>query len=188
MEEEAAEVITGKGFMIESMINIAIVFAIFIIIVFIVKFFVIRSQRIKEFGGSKYYSHKPKLLTKAETIFLNEMRKITPDNLMICPQVRMADILVVSDNVKKKKFKSYFYKVSSKSIDFVFCDKQTMEISFCLELDDPTHNKKERVERDNFVNKAFYDAGMPLIRVPFSGNVKKIDYEKLEKEIIEKKL
>jgi hypothetical protein len=58
-----------------------------------------------------------------------------------------------------------------------------MEILFCMELDDPTHNRKDRIERDKLVNTAFYDAGMPLIRVPFSGSVNKIDYKKLETEI-----
>jgi hypothetical protein len=175
--------VSGKNFMIESMITVFIVFIAIILVVGITQFFINRAKRVKDFGGEKYYAHKPNLLTKAESSFIKELYKIIPEHIMICPQVRMADVLVVSDKVKKKNFKSLFYKISSKSVDFVFCDKKTMEILFCMELDDPTHNRKDRIERDKLVNTAFYDAGMPLIRVPFSGSVNKIDYKKLETEI-----
>lgn len=175
--------ISGKSFMVESMITIFLVFIAIIFVVSVFQFFINRGRKIKDFGGKKYYTNKPKLLTKAENNFLNELYKITPDNIIICPQVRMADILVVSDKVKKKNFKSFFYKISSKSIDFVFCDKKTMEILLCLELDDPTHNKKDRIERDDFVNKAFYDSGLHLVRVPFSGSIKSINYNELKLEI-----
>lgn len=167
--------ISSKSFMIESMVTIFIVFVVIIVVVGIAQFFINRAKKVKDFGGEKYYTHKPYLLTKAENNFIKELHNIVPENIIICPQVRMADILVVSDKVKKKNFKNFFYKISSKSIDFVFCDRKTMEILFCMELDDPTHNRKERIERDNLVNNAFYDAGMPLIRVPFSGNVNKIN-------------
>lgn len=175
--------VSGKSFMIESMITVFLVFIAIIIVASVIQFFINRAKKVKDFGGEKYYAHKPNLLTKAESAFIKELYKIVPEHIMICPQVRMADVLVVSDKVKKKNFKNFFYKISSKSVDFVFCDKKTMEILFCMELDDPTHNRKERVERDKLVNNAFYDAGMPLIRVPFSGSVNKIDYKKLEAEI-----
>jgi hypothetical protein len=175
--------VSGKNFMIESMITVFLVFVAIIAVVGIAQFFINRAKKVKDFGGEKYYAHKPNLLTKSESAFIKELYKIVPEHVMICPQVRMADVLVVSDKVKKKNFKNFFYKISSKSVDFVFCDKKTMEILFCMELDDPTHNRKERIERDKLVNNAFYDAGMPLIRVPFSGSVNKIDYQKLESEI-----
>lgn len=159
------------------------ILVVVIAIYLIIQFIAFKIAKVKKYGGAKYYSHKPNLITTAERIFIQKLSKQLPDNIMVCPQVRMADVLVVSDKVNKKNFKKFFYKISSKSIDFVFCDKDTFEIRCCLELDDPTHNRKDRVERDEMVNQAFFDAGMPLIRVPFSGDVKNMNYNSIAKEI-----
>ena len=35
-----------------------------------------------------------------------------------------------------------------------------------IELDDPSHENRERFERDIFVNELFASAGVPLLRLP----------------------
>ena len=94
--------ISGKSFMIESMVTVSLIFLVIISIALVVQYLINRSKKVKTFGGEKYYTHKPNLLTKSENFFIKELHKIIPDNIVICPQVRMADILVVSDKVKKK--------------------------------------------------------------------------------------
>ena len=60
---------------------------------------------------------------------------------------------------------AYFNKIKAKHTDFVFCDPDTLEILAGLELDDPSHERPERMERDEFVDNAYAAAGIPLIHV-----------------------
>lgn len=53
-----------------------------------------------------------------------------------------------------------------KNIDFVLVDKKNCRIKLCIELDDNTHNKEKRIERDNFINKLFKDLEIDLLRYP----------------------
>lgn len=36
----------------------------------------------------------------------------------------------------------------------------------CIELDDKSHNKNNRIERDNFINEIFNQANIKLLRIP----------------------
>jgi hypothetical protein len=56
----------------------------------------------------------------------------------------------------------------------------TGRVCCCLELDDTSHNRKDRIERDVFVNGAFEQAGVPLLRVPTQ---KYYDIQKLRQSI-----
>ena len=45
-------------------------------------------------------------------------------------------------------------------------DKKDCRIKLCIELDDNTHKKEKRIERDNFINKLFKDLEIDLLRYP----------------------
>ena len=42
----------------------------------------------------------------------------------------------------------------------------TLEVVCAIELDDVSHLRPDRIERDKFVNHAFESAGLPLLRIP----------------------
>lgn len=50
-------------------------------------------------------------------------------------------------------------------MDFLICAKRTGEPLLAIELDDSSHLRQDRRERDMFINKAFADARMPLFRI-----------------------
>lgn len=127
----------------------------------------------------KCYEGKPYLLTKSENEFLNKIEQEYPQYRFFA-QVRLADIMKVSKNIDRKNFYTHFNKISSKSVDFLACDKKTNKIAFAVELDDPTHMKKDRQARDVFVNNAFEQAGIQLIRVPFKKSIDEIDFSKIK--------
>lgn len=102
------------------------------------------------------------LLTKNEHNFYKVLNKITSEDEIICAKVRLADILKPK---KRAHFKILFNKVSQKHIDFVICNKATMEIKAGIELDDSSHNKPKTIKRDIFVNEACLNAGFKLHRV-----------------------
>lgn len=77
----------------------------------------------------------------------------------IFSKVRLLDLL---EPVSGKNYKSYFYKVQAKHVDFVLLDKKL--VARCIiELDDSSHDEKDRKERDSFVDKAVTSVGYKII-------------------------
>ena len=61
------------------------------------------------------------------------------------------------------KYKTYSYKIQSKHVDFVICDRD-LYVKAILELDDNSHNRLDRQERDDFVDYILKDVGYTVIR------------------------
>jgi len=78
--------------------------------------------------------------------------------------VRIADILVVTKDTPKRR--TWLNKILAKHIDFVLCDPGSLEVKVAIELDDSSHQRKDRQERDEFVDHAFESADLPLVRFP----------------------
>lgn len=110
------------------------------------------------------YVPRERLVTKAELRFFKSLRKAVLDDWEIFAMVRIADILRVEKGVKNRR--GWLNKILAKHIDFVLCDANTLEIIMGIELDDSSHQRADRIERDEFVNSAFESAGIPLLRVP----------------------
>lgn len=99
------------------------------------------------------------LLTKNELKFYRILKQITNKlGYSLFCQVSLYEI------IKSKNYKD-FNRIKSKSIDFVIT-QENCKILICIELDDFTHERQKRIERDNFVNKLFEDLGIKLLRIP----------------------
>lgn len=77
-------------------------------------------------------------------------------------KVRLLDLL--SPVKGNPKYKSYFYKVQSKHVDFVLCDAKLVARAV-VELDDSSHESKKRQERDSFVDEVLTSVGYPIFHV-----------------------
>lgn len=129
----------------------------------------------EEINYNKVYEKKEYLLTQTELKFYKLLKSITDKlELQLFVQVSMYQI------IKNKNLKD-FNKIKSKSIDYVITEKNC-KIKLCIELDDKTHNNKQRIERDKFVNKLFNDLNIKLLRIPVEGYY---NIEKLEQQIKE---
>lgn len=99
------------------------------------------------------------LLTKNELKFYRILRQVTNKlGYSLFCQVALYEI------VKSKDYKN-FNKIKSKSIDFVIT-QENCKILLCIELDDTSHEKTKRIERDYFVNQLFKDLDIKLLRIP----------------------
>ena len=102
------------------------------------------------------------LLTKNEYWEYKKLRQYADARgLLICPKVRLLDI--IEPRAGAKNHKSLFYKVQSKHVDFVICDND-LRIKAVLELDDNSHFQKDRKERDAFVDQILTSVGYKVIR------------------------
>lgn len=112
------------------------------------------------------YKKKEYLLTKAENSFFQVLRSAVGQEYEIFAKVRLSDLLYLtkgSDNAQ-----AYRNKIFQKHIDFVLCDPVKVSPLLAIELDDLSHEKASRQERDSFVDEAFRAAELPLLRIAAS--------------------
>jgi very-short-patch-repair endonuclease len=112
------------------------------------------------------YQKQPTLFTPAERSFLGVLEQVVGDQVRIMGKVRLADIIRVRPGLDPSSRQKAFNRIQSKHLDFVACDPHDLSIQFAIELDDKSHAKKGRQDRDAFLNAAMQAAGVPLIRIP----------------------
>lgn len=74
--------------------------------------------------------------------------------LTIFAQVALNRLIDVNN---ERRMNPLFDKISRKSIDFALLDESTNKIYCCIELDDRTHERDDRKERDILLDKVFKD-------------------------------
>ena len=127
---------------------------------------------------SAVYERKEFLITKNELKFYRLLLSIVDImELQIFTQVSLYEIISVKKTLNSSEYNKYFNKIKSKSIDYVL----TGRIKLCIELDDKTHNYKNRIERDNFINDLFNSLDIPILRIQLS---KYYDMDNIKKTII----
>ena len=115
------------------------------------------------------YEANEYFFTKPEGIFYWNLMKAVGDTYIIFGQVRIADVLRVSGYQRSRSFLSHFNKISSKHFDYILCDKK-LRIIAAIELDDSSHERKDRRKRDSFIEAICRVANLPLIRFKLRGS------------------
>jgi hypothetical protein len=105
------------------------------------------------------------LLTPAELAFFAALEPHIHSSHRISAKVRLADLFNAAQGPGQQ---TAFNKIVGKHIDFVITDAATSRILCGIELDDSSHSRPERIERDRFVNDLFARHSRPLLRIPFS--------------------
>lgn len=112
------------------------------------------------------------LLTKNEWAFYKDLKKVTDKyNLHILSKIRLADLVEVKSGLDNKTRMKYFGKIKSKHIDFALCNPENLSILLLIELDDSSHDRSDRMERDSFVENLFQETGYKLLRVRSSVDI-----------------
>lgn len=109
------------------------------------------------------YRLRDDFLSPAEASFYRVLKTAVGDRFLIFPKVGLQDLFFVSR--QSSDWRSYHNKIDRKHVDFVLCDPDTMKPCVAVELDDASHKRTERTERDAFVDAVFAGTGLPLLRV-----------------------
>lgn len=108
----------------------------------------------------KFPYKSARLFTETEYAFYLVLKQcINEDELLSC-KVRLGDVIVPT--VNEIKYRNF---VNQKHIDFLIADREGNPL-LVIELDDRSHNRPDRVRRDEFVNNALKAAGLPILHVP----------------------
>ena len=147
--------------------------ALFVVILLL---WVLRRERL--------HYEKVALFTSAEKKFLNVLDQAVGSEFRIYGKVRIADTILPKRTLSRKNWNRHFFQISSKHFDYVLCDKRSMDPVCVIELNDRSHQRRERIKRDQLVEKACRSANLPLIWIP----VQK-DYESREiRHLIKKEM
>jgi very-short-patch-repair endonuclease len=109
------------------------------------------------------YRVRDDFLSPAEFSFYKVLSSLGGTRLIIQSKVRLADVFFVA---RPNENMTYFSRIAQKHLDFLVCDSVTMKPLLGIELDDSSHKRDDRQERDDFVERVFQVAGLPLLRVP----------------------
>ena len=111
------------------------------------------------------YERQAYFLSPAEKAFYDVLDALVGEDVVICPKPAVREVLRVRGNIRRDRQK-YFNWISQKHVDFVLCDRETMQILCAVELDDSSHERADRRQRDAFMDKAFRKAKLPLFHIP----------------------
>ena len=105
------------------------------------------------------FTKKERIMTDTELKFYNLLKIIVNKyNLQIFTQVALNQIV----HAESKRGR---IQIGAKSIDYVITDIYG-NIKFCIELDDYSHQRNDRIKRDNLVNEICRNANIKLLRIP----------------------
>ncbi len=122
-------------------------------------------------GSQIQYKRTDALFTPAEKAFYAALtRAVDPQRFVIFGKVRVADMITVKREGKSKKDFQAFAKISQKHIDFVICNRSDLTVFCALELNDASHLRSERSERDKFLTRIYHQVRLPLAWITAKGS------------------
>ena len=89
------------------------------------------------------YEQQDAFLSPAELAFYQVLDQLVGEDIAICPKPAVREILRVRPQVRRDRQK-YFNWISQKHVDFVLCDRATMQVLCAVELDDSSHRRSDR--------------------------------------------
>ncbi|MGC9350450.1 MAG: DUF2726 domain-containing protein [Sulfurovum sp.] len=132
----------------------------------------------------RLHYEKVALFTPAEKKFLNVLEQALGDEFRIYGKVRIADTILPKKGLSRKSWNRHFFQISSKHFDYVLCDKRSMDTLCVIELNDRSHQRRERIKRDQLVEKACRSANLPLVWIAVQKNYDKREiHHQIKKEI-----
>ncbi len=108
------------------------------------------------------YRLRDDFVSRAEASFFHTLRTVVEDRALIFPKVNLADLIYAP---RQQEQRAAWNRINRKHIDFVLCDPRTLAPVLAVELDDRSHRRPDRAERDAFLDDVLRRARLPLLRV-----------------------
>jgi len=110
------------------------------------------------------YHQVDEFISPAELNFFFNLKVVIGDTAQIFSKVKLSDLFYAKTGDFGKN-RSYNNRIDRKHVDFLLCDPETLKPILGIELDDKSHQRADRKERDDFVNHVFEAAKLPLMHV-----------------------
>lgn len=126
-------------------------------------FVIAKNKKTRRAESGLSYKKIPTLFTPAERSFFDVLEQAVGKDFRLFGKVRVADVLAPVDSPDKSAWQTAFNKINRKHFDFVLCSTDDLSVLCAIELDDKSHQQKDRQNRDEFLASACLAAGVPLI-------------------------
>lgn len=110
------------------------------------------------------YHQVDDFISPAELNFFFNLKSVIGDSAQIFSKVKLSDLFYAKTGDFGKN-RSYNNRIDRKHVDFLLCDPKTLKPILGIELDDKSHQRADRQERDDFVNNVFRVTKLPLMHV-----------------------
>lgn len=156
--------------LVSSLSWLALALVILIVFRYLVAWFWRKSwQSTKSTVPSDIKVEQRPILSAAEEQFFRVLQATIGDRHTIFPQLPLW-ILIEPRSTDFTTCKAFNNRINQKRVDFVIVDTQTLRPVLAIELDDRSHQRADRQDRDAFVEELFQKAGISLIRVRTAGS------------------
>ncbi|MCC7160472.1 DUF2726 domain-containing protein [Candidatus Nomurabacteria bacterium] len=163
------------------MTKLIILLVIIIAAIALIEFF--RKGGTGPIGPKGYlYKRKPFFLSRAEHECHDALVQTVGKDYLIFAQVHLPTI--VDHKVTGQNWRGAFSHINGKSVDFVLCDRAYIAPKLAIELDDQTHERSDRQDRDHEVERILKSVGVPLLRLGNHGRFDPSDLAQKVKEVL----
>lgn len=121
------------------------------------------AHRVESSSEPFPYKKAQYLLSATERTFYDTVRLAVGGRYTVFAKVRMIDVLSLPQDAPG--YQTAFNKVIQKQLDFVLFAPDSAEPVLVIELDDRSHQRRDRQDRDGFVNDVFKAARISILRV-----------------------
>ena len=137
--------------------------AVTVALVLLLVFALAKQKSSRGGDGSFPYKRVPVLFTPAERSFLGVLDLAVGKDFRLFGKVRVGDLLAPQDGLNPSARLAALNKINRKHVDFVLCKPDDLTVLCVIELNDKSHQRKDRQDRDDFLVEACRSAGLPLI-------------------------
>jgi hypothetical protein len=116
--------------------------------------------------GPLRYRRSRGLFTPTEARFLSSLDAAVGSTHRVFGKVRLADVIDVDSSRSKAMWQRAFNRISAKHLDYLVCERDSLDVVAAIELDDASHGIPDRQVRDRFVEDALATAHVRLVRIP----------------------
>ena len=120
----------------------------------------IESTRILDY--TKSYEPKYLMTTNEKAQYRKLLQWASKHNLIVFSKVRLLDLITPRKN--QENYKGALWKIQAKHVDFVICD-QDIRIKVIVEINDGSHNRQDRTQRDSFVTDVLQACGYKVLMI-----------------------
>ncbi|MCR9076352.1 MAG: DUF2726 domain-containing protein [bacterium] len=124
-------------------------------------------------ANANQYVRTDGLLSPAELNFYRVVARVLahpddpagPPQATVMSKVSVSDLVQVRKGLSQSERSAAFNRIRAKHADFVLCDPVTMQPLCVIELDDKSHQRKDREARDTLMDSIYAAAGIPILHV-----------------------
>jgi hypothetical protein len=118
---------------------------------------------LKSKQTSLSFKRQPVLFFPAERSFFGVLEQTLGSDYRVFGKVRIADLIKPENGVGRQ---IAFNRIARKHVDFVVCNAADLAVVGVIELVDNSLNYDSSRKQDEFIDRAFASAGIPITRFP----------------------